>query len=273
MRVALLSDIHGNLVALDAVLADMARLGSFDEIVVAGDLVWSGPWPGEVVDRIRSLKAAVIQGNTDAFFSRTPADTPTGKHEERFAGQLGWMREQLGLERTAYLANLPFSHRITPAGLQPQDRTQLNEGPIPGLAARSVVVTNTLLVVHANPFDLERAIRPQMKEAELDELLGGAVDWGALAFGHIHIPFVRQWRGRLLIDVASAGLPMDNDRRAVYAILTWDGAGWQAEHRRVSYHVPVVAQQMRTCGMPRGKHFAERLMSATYGPAGLVTVE
>jgi predicted phosphodiesterase len=243
MRVALLSDIHGNLIALEAVLADLAQRGPFDEVVVAGDLVWAGPWPAEVVDRVRSLDAAVIQGNTDAFFRRRPEETPPGKRENRFAEQLGWMLERLGPERAEYLAGLPASQLIRPA-----------DG-------------RELLVVHANPYDLDRPILPGFSLAELDELLstdGVEPGWDALAFGHIHTPFQRRWRGRLLIDVASAGLPMDGDLRAAYAILTWDRSSWQGEHHRVFYDVPVVARQMTTCGLPRGKHFAERLMGASY---------
>jgi predicted phosphodiesterase len=72
MRVAILSDIHGNVAALDAVLADLAKQGRFDQIIVAGDLVWAGPRPREVVDRVTALDAAVIQGNTDAFFKMMP---------------------------------------------------------------------------------------------------------------------------------------------------------------------------------------------------------
>lgn len=250
MRVALLSDIHGNLVALDAVLADMARSGPFDQVVVAGDLVWSGPWPVEVVDRVRSLYAVVIQGNTDAFFLRSPDETPVGKSEERFAAQLAWMRGQLGPDRVAYLAQLPFSHRINPAA------------------------GHALLVVHANPSDLERPITPLIGAADLDELLlsAGDPDWAVLAFGHVHVPFVRAWRDRLLVDVASVGLPMDGDARAAYAILTWDGRRWQVEHRRVFYAAAIVAHQMRAGGMPRGKHFAERLMAGSYAALGQVAL-
>jgi predicted phosphodiesterase len=246
MRIALLSDIHGNLIALEAVLADLARRGPFDEVVVAGDLVWSGPWPAEVVDRVRSVTPAVIQGNTDAFFQRRPEETPPGKREDRFAEQMAWMLEQLGQERAEYLASLPASHHIHPA-----------DG-------------RELLVVHANPTDLDRAILPNASVAELDDLLspdGVEAGWDALAFGHVHTPFQRRWRGRLLIDVASAGLPMDGDLRAAYAILEWDGSGWRGEHHRVFYDLPVVTRQMITGGMPRGRHFAERLMASNYGAA------
>ncbi len=244
-RVALLSDIHGNIVALEAVLADMARCGPFDQVIIAGDLAWSGPWPAEVVDRVQALDAAVVQGNTDAFFGPYLPEAPTGKNAERFAALLAWMNQQLGPQRAAYLAELPFSHRITPA---------------PG---------HTLLAVHANPSDLDRPIMPKMAKADLDELLAadGDPDWAVLAFGHVHVPFVRQWDGRTLVDIASVGLPMDGDTRAAYAILTWKDRCWQVEHHRVLYDARIVAHQMRTGGMPRGKHFAERLMAGSYDPA------
>jgi predicted phosphodiesterase len=246
MRIALLSDIHGNLVAFDAVLDDLRQQGAFDQIIVAGDLVWSGPWPAQVVDRVREVATAVVQGNTDAFFRRRPGEAPFGKDDDRFAAHLAWMTERLGPGRVDFLANLPFSYRVLPD---------------PG---------GDLLVVHANPSDQDRPIPLQLANADLDELLmsgaGREPEWQALAFGHLHTPYVRRWRGRLLVDVASAGLPMDGDQRAAYAILTWDrGLRWRAEHRRVFYPVPVVAHEMRTCGMPRGKHFAERLVAANYG--------
>jgi predicted phosphodiesterase len=251
MRVALLSDIHGNLIGLEAVLADLARRGPFDHLVVAGDLVWAGPWPAEVVDRVRSLTPIVIQGNTDAFFRLKPGDTPPGKREGRFAEQMEWMLDRLGAQRAEYLAGLPASYSLCPAG------------------------GRELLVVHANPHDLDRPITPNASVADLDELLltrGLEPSWDTLAFGHVHTPFQSRWRGRLLVDVASAGLPMDGDQRAVYAILTWDGSGWRAEHHRVFYDLPVVARQMSAGGMPRGKHFAERLMGAGYGTAPVMAV-
>lgn len=243
MRIAILSDIHGNAVALEAVLADVTRRGPFDQIIVAGDLVWSGPRPREVVDQLLALRAAIIRGNTDAFFDATPGETPEGKEPSRFAIHLGWMAEQLGPERIAYLRSLPFSHRVLPA---------------PG---------QELLVVHANPRDLDQPILSRAPDGTLDELLledGREPSWRCLAFGHVHTPFQRVWRGRLLVNVASVGLPMDGDPRAAYAILSWEGREWRAEHQRVAYQTAVVAREMRTSGLPRGKHFAERLMAASY---------
>jgi predicted phosphodiesterase len=242
VRIALLSDIHGNLPGLEAVLADLGRQEPVDQTIIAGDLAWAGPWPAEVVDRVRDLGVAVIQGNTDAFLAYTPQNPPDDKQEQHFGPLLSWTNGQLGPERVAYLLGLPFQHRV------------------------STGKGDDLLVVHANPHDLDQAIAPGMPDAALDELLGpaGACDWAALAFGHVHIPYTRRWRDRLLVDVASAGLPMDGDRRVAYAILTWNGSAWQAEHHRVAYDAPAVAEAMKTHGMPRGKHFATRLLRAEY---------
>ena len=240
MRIAILSDIHGNKLALEAVLRDLEHQRKCDEIIVAGDLVWAGPWPVEVVDRVRAIEAKVIQGNTDAYFGRSSSNVPSGKDDVRFSAQLAWMVEQLGPDRVEFLANLPFSLRFSP------------------------VLDHDLLIVHANPHDLEQTIAPALSDADLDSLLGDSavLDWEVLAFGHVHVPYERRWRDRLLVDVASVGLPMDGDERAAYGILEWDGFAWRVEHRRVLYDVPAVAHQMITGGLPRGKHFAERLISA-----------
>ncbi len=244
MRVVLFSDIHGNLAALDALLADIKQEGPFDHMVIAGDLAWAGPWPAQVIDRIRGLDAAVIQGNTDAFVARSPQEgAPEDKEVKNFLPLLEWTKEQLGPERTAYLAGLPFEHRISPGA------------------------GHDLLVVHANPKDQEQHIAPELSDADLEELLGspGSCDWEALAVGHLHIPYTRRWHDKLLIDVSGGGLPMDRDRRAAYTVLTWDSTAWGVEAvRRVPYPVPEVVHAMQTCGMPRAKHFADRLLRASY---------
>ena len=72
----------------------------------------------------------------------------------------------------------------------------------------------------------------------------------AIAFGHLHLPYVRIWRGKLLVNVASAGLPKDGDPRACYAIFTERTGGWQVKHRRVAFDVKRVATQLADCGIP-----------------------
>ena len=106
--------------------------------------------------------------------------------------------------------------------------------------------------------------RPETGRAAIDAVIGSA-EFQVLAFGHVHVPSVRLWRGRLLVNVASVGLPMDGDPRAAYSVMTWAGGGWSVSQYRVEYDVQRVARLMRRNGLPRGRHFAERLLAASYG--------
>lgn len=251
MRILLFSDIHGNVAALDAVLADRHRHGPYDLVICAGDLVWAGPRPQEVMARLRELcdddplggsGVVCLLGNTDAFLGDRYQDIPPNdKRHKRFLRHRDWMLEQLKPADLTFLRRLPFSHRISPAGAQPHD----------------------LLAVHANPHNVDDPIFPDMTDEAIDEIIGDA-EFQILAYSHIHLPSVRLWRGRLLVNVASVGLPMDGDTRAAYSVLTWAGGGWSVAQYRVEYDVEKVAEEMRQCGMPRGKHFASRLLAARY---------
>lgn len=236
MRIAIISDIHGNFTALQAVLRDLEQRQPVDQLVVAGDLCLNGPYPREVIERVRTLDCPVIQGNTDLEIV-----TEAPQKGEKKRTTVGWTREQIGADGIAYLESLPFSHRIS----NPQG--------------------GDVLIVHANPLNLEDAIFPNSSDAAL-QLLLGTVDSGvgALAFGHLHIAYTRSWRHLLLVDVGSCGLPRDEDHRAAYAILDWQDNGWQAEHRRVPYDVQEVVKQLKTCGIPNAEKRIKVLLEARY---------
>lgn len=236
MRIAIISDIHGNQLALEAVLHDLALQPGCDLLVVAGDLCLNGPCPREVLHTVQNLHCPVIQGNVDLeTVTRAPF---SGSHKR---STVSWTREQIGQSGIDYLASLPFSYRVTnPTGLD-------------------------LLVVHANPVNLEDALRPEADDATLESLLGRLdARIGALAFGHLHKAYIRTWRQFLLVDVASCGLPRDSDRRAAYGILTWQQNRWEAEIRRVPYDVLAVVRQIRDCGMPNAEKRTDVLLKARY---------
>jgi predicted phosphodiesterase len=237
MRIAIISDIHGNLIAFDAVLQDLQEQPPVDHLVIAGDLCLNGPCPRQVIERVQSLRCPVIQGNTDMEIV-----TQAPEKGEKKRNTAAWTREQIGQPGIHYLASLPFSHTIsTPTG-------------------------RDLLIVHANPLNLEDAIFPNSSDAELETMLGGldgSVD--VLAFGHLHIAFIRKWRHLLLFDVGSCGIPRDEDRRASYGILTWDEhQGWQAEIHRVPYDIEAVIRQIRASGMPNPEKRVKVLVEARY---------
>lgn len=219
-RVAILSDIHGNLVGLDACLSDIVGQGGADVIVAAGDLCLDGPRPKKVLQRLDEVGAQCVRGNTDRVIGGDADSAMSGSE----SAQLAWTRKLLGEKWRAWLRELPFSLRI---GEEPEQ----------------------LLVVHANPTTDDEHLWPDADDETLERLIGDEKAT-TIAFGHLHVPYVRSWRGRLLVNVASAGLPKDGDPRACYALFTQRSGGWEVKHRRVAFDVKKVATQLADCGIP-----------------------
>ena len=236
MRIAIISDIHGNHIAFEAVMQDLRQQPPVNQLVIAGDLCLNGPCPKQVLEHVQSLDCPVIQGNTDMEIVTHAPDK-----SEKKRNTVSWTREQIGAAGVVYLASLPFSHRIdNPDG-------------------------SDLYIVHANPLNLEDAIFPNTSDSTLEYLLGGLDDSiGAMAFGHLHIAYTRRWRHLFLVDVGSCGLPRDEDLRASYAILSWQANSWVAEIRRVPYDVQAVVKQIKTCGMPNVDKRVKTLLDARY---------
>jgi predicted phosphodiesterase len=235
MRIAVLSDIHGFSIALERVLADLDATGPYDEIVVAGDLCEVGPDPAGVLALLQSRDDTVLMGNTDQ-------DIVEG---ERGSESIAYAVDQIGREGVDYLANLPFSRRITP----------------PGGASPS----DDLLVVHANPHNLLDRFDPAMSDRELREVKGDT-EAAAIAFGHIHICYVRRLAETLLVDVSAVGNPKDGDLRCKYGVLTWDEPAreWRAEIRKLDYPLNETAEQIMSSNLPNPERVLKKLKKASY---------
>jgi putative phosphoesterase len=234
MRVAVLSDIHGNLLALDACLADLQAQGGADAVFAAGDLCLDGPKPRKVLQRLDELGAKCVRGNTDRFLFDGEGETFDAVEE----AQIVWTREELGERWLRWLRDLPFALRVGDDD-------------------------NQLLIVHANPKSDHEHLWPDAEEDVLERLVADEPA-AAIAFGHLHIPYVRIWRGKLLVNVASAGLPKDGDPRACYAILTQREGGWEVKHRRVPFDVKRVATQLADCGIPGSNELIATLRRHRY---------
>lgn len=238
MRVAVFSDVHGFNLALEVVLADIDAQGPFDAVVAAGDLCELGPAPKEALDLLRSREIELIHGNTDLAIVEGAANQ-TGDPELRYA------IERLDPSDIAFLAKLPFSLRFTPPdGAAPDD---------------------DLLVVHANPHNVDDPLDPSLSDAELLEIIGDTKA-AAIAFGHIHICYVRRVDDYLLVDVSAVGNPKDGDLRCTYGVLTWDGVQrrWDAELRKLPYPLAETEAQIRANGVPDAEKVIKRLKRATY---------
>jgi diadenosine tetraphosphatase ApaH/serine/threonine PP2A family protein phosphatase len=190
-----LYDIHGNLPALEAVLADAPPTGGW---LLGGDYTLFGAWPVETLARLRELPAARwLRGNGERW-TATPADAPEPVRPATAA-----CADLLGPDEVAALAALPTELELEP----------------------------DLLAVHGSPISDVRSFLPQAGPDE-DELLG-AFTAGRLIFGHTHLPFRRLRPDAIdLVNPGSVGMPFDSDPRAAYAVIGDDGT---VEHRRVAY--------------------------------------
>ena len=238
MRVAVMSDIHGFDLALAEVLADLAAQEPVDETIVAGDLCEVGPAPGAVLAVLREVDYTVLRGNTDRDLVEAAA-------EGYDSGEIGFALAQIGEAGVEFLAGLPFSRRVTPPG-----------GRSPG---------DDLLAFHANPWDLERKLHPEMSDRELGEVLGETAA-AVVAFGHVHIAYTRRVGDVLLADVSAVGNPKDRDLRCKYGIFTWEPerGSWEVEIRRLDYPLEATAAQIRASGLPDPERTLRKLLKASY---------
>jgi predicted phosphodiesterase len=232
-----MSDIHGFSIAFETVLADLEQQGPFDEVIVAGDLCEVGPAPAEVLDMLRERDFTVLQGNTDADLVEDAQSRPHGAAQ--------YAIEQIGPEGIDYLASLAFSRRITPP---------VGESP-----------SHDLLSFHANPYDLTGQLHPDWSDQELRAAIGNERA-AVMAFGHVHINYIRQLGDLLLADVSAVGNPKDRDLRCKYGIFTWDGDGkrWSVEMRKLPYPLEETEAQILSSDLPNPEKTLRKLLEASY---------
>jgi predicted phosphodiesterase len=224
----LLSDVHGNLSAVQAVAAAFAAEGPLDYVAAAGDHLLGGPRPVEVWRYLRASGWNLIRGNEDeALLSEEPPDLdPLHRYARAYDAQRRWTRQRLGPELLQQLAALPDSFRLaTPAG--------------------------TLLVVHSSPRSIhDRAGGVQNQAAEVTAAYSGA-DADLIAFGHYHRNFVRPMPFALLVNVASVSIPEDQRPLASLTILSATADGWVIEQTRVAYDPRDEEAAATRNGLPR----------------------
>ena len=203
MRIAVITDVHGNLGALEAVLAHSKRLG-VDETVVAGDTVNILPHSKTCWDLVRSRGVSVLLGNHELYVATygTPEADPVWT-DERFKG-LAWVQSQFGADDLAAMRGLPLTYTL------------------PGL-----------LVTHASPRSVYDSVEENTPEELLREMFG--VPETFIVRGHNHSWLERRWDDRTLITVASCGLPLKGRLEAQYALLTLSGGRWHYERQFVPH--------------------------------------
>jgi len=207
-RLAILADIHGNLPALEATLADLAAF-SADGVVVAGDLINWGPFSAAVVERVVAAGWAVIRGNNEFYLLDydTPR-APTAWSDPTQFTMLPWLRRQLAGPLHARIAAWPDTLSIRPPDAPP------------------------LRILHGSARSNSEGIFPTVGEAELALLLAG-VSEGTIVAAHTHLPLDRRIGRWHILNPGSVGVPLQGELIASYLLLDGDQSGWRGTFRRV----------------------------------------
>jgi predicted phosphodiesterase len=227
---ALLSDVHGNHLALEAVLDDLQARGII-RVYCLGDLVGYGPDPNGVIDLLRHRGVVSILGNYDEGVAWETGDCGCFYPDDQ-AKMIGdasytFTVATVSADRKAYLRTLPRELHVDLGG-------------------------KTVHLVHGSPRRINEYLLRDRDERTYLRLAQTEAD-DALAFGHTHDPWFRWYGGKLFVNVGSVGRPKDGDSRAAYVALTASAeAGIDVEIRRVEYDVEAAAQAVLAAGLPTG---------------------
>jgi predicted phosphodiesterase len=240
VRVALISDLHGNLVSLDAVLEDAARVG-VDRLVCLGDVATLGPRPSEVIERLSKLGCDCILGNHDEFLLddeliRRYTEVPI------VVDSVSWARDLLSTAELSFVRGFARSVEI----------------PLEGGA--------TLFLFHGSPRSHMEDLLAETPPARVDELLDGR-HATVMAGGHTHLQMLRQHRGILLVNPGSVGMPFKEHTggkapvllpHAEYAIVESDRFGVSVNLRRVAVDRAALRASVAGCSMPLAPMLAQQ---------------
>lgn len=235
MRYALISDIHSNLPALRAVLADIDSR-ALDATFHLGDLTGYAPWPNETVALLRERGIQGIAGNYDSTiatdYKHCGCKSENPRQEELSHLSYEWTRSHVSDETKTYLAGLPFRLDLRPLGGH-------GAGP-------------TVTLLHGNQALNTVYVTADRPDAFLEKMAAGvgALAGDVICFGHTHIPWHRVVTGIHFINTGSVGRPKDGDWRASYVILSVDEARVDVEFVRVAYDVDEAAGGIRGSELP-----------------------
>lgn len=216
-RLALISDVHANLPALEAVLAELEK-ESISRIIHAGDVVDYSPFPNEVIALFQKHDIKSIQGNHD----RAALDWDTTRWNQYAVYTSNWSRQNLSESSLHYLEGLKKSKRLKVTGIQ-------------------------IAVHHGSPFDPDKYIREEIADSSLLEKAKARI----LVLGHTHKPFVANLKEGTIVNPGSVGQPRDGNWKASYAILAIDDDGeYDIQLRRVEYDLKKAQAACRKADFP-----------------------
>jgi putative phosphoesterase len=237
-RVAVITDIHANLPALEAALEWIDGQG-IERIYCGGDLVGYGPRPNEVCRLIAERGIPTIYGNYDWAIARDEEDCGCAYRDphERELGErsIAWTLANTDQRSKGFMRELPFDLRFE----------------LGGKRAR---------LVHGSPRKVNEYLFEDKPSRTFERIAAGA-GCDLLAFGHTHKPWIREYGDVLFVNCGSVGKPKDADPRAAFAVIEGDGGDPRARIERVAYDAERVAQEIADVGLP--PEYGEMLLLAT----------
>jgi putative phosphoesterase len=237
MRVAVITDIHANLPALETVL-DYIDRREVDQIYCGGDLVGYGPRPNEVCSLIQKRGLPTIHGNYDYAIARDLDDCGCAYVDEhdRAIGQqsVDWTLAHTNQQSKDFMRALPFDLRFD-------------------------LGSKRIRLVHGSPRKVNEYLFED-KPARTFERIAAGADCDVLVFGHTHKPWVHEYGGVLFVNCGSVGKPKDGDMRAAFAVLATDDTDISVSIPRVGYPAAQVATELKTIGLPH--ELADKLLAA-----------
>jgi putative phosphoesterase len=238
-RVAVITDIHANLLALEATLTRIDDL-RVDAVYCGGDLVGYGPDPSEVCALVEQRSIPTIYGNYDYAIGRDLTDCGCAyltQHDRDLGSQsVAWTLAHTDRHAKEFMRALPFDLRFA-------------------LGERRV------RLVHGSPRKVNEYLFED-KPARTFERIAAGADCDVLVFGHTHKPWIHSYGGVLFVNCGSVGKPKDGDQRAAFAVLELDSHGAvRASVARVPYDATAVAREVLAAGLPG--EYAEKLVSGT----------
>ncbi|MBM4436736.1 MAG: metallophosphoesterase family protein [Actinobacteria bacterium] len=237
---AVLSDIHGNLPAFEAVLRDLPRVAP-DSVVFAGDVALFGSQPRACWEHVRAAGWRTVQGNTDRYIADLEGKLASLAPEQAglrafLQTNVAWAREDLGADGVTALAAMGRSVEVASA------------------AGRT-------LIVHGVPGDDETGLARHESDHELARKLG-APEAAVVVCGHTHTAFVRHVGATLVVNGGAVGRPHDGlPGQATYAVLDDSSGRWSATIRRTAFDPRVELDALRVRGAPVPAGFAETLLT------------
>lgn len=238
VKIAFISDIHGNAVALEAVLQDI-RKKNIEKICVLGDICYRGPEPKKALELVRSLQADVIKGNADEWVVRgvKKGEVPD-MALEMMSKERDWIFSKLEQIDIDYLSQLPTELKLVEQGID-------------------------IYAFHATPSSLFEIIPQNAEDSLLHEKVLSKQDSTIYLYAHIHKPYIRYINGKVIMNIGSVGLPFDGVTKASYGVIHINESGFSTSIERVDYDTEKVMKQYTETNYPNGEMMINVLKRAS----------